>query len=152
MIVRSFLKLRWGATALLLSSLVGCGLLSTLPGQAPVAVNAPGAMPDPGASPPVSWQRPKATWTPASWTDLPGWEQDRVQDWWPALWRGCIKPAAPWVPLCAEVRKLGPQWGAQVQDGFVRQWMQSRLRPWRVSALDGRRIDKVTARPLNIVH
>ena len=138
MIVRSFLKLRWGATALLLSSLVGCGLLSTLPGQAPVAVNAPGAMPDPGASPPVSWQRPKATWTPASWTDLPGWEQDRVQDWWPALWRGCIKPAAPWVPLCAEVRKLGPQWGAQVQDGFVRQWMQSRLRPWRVSALDGR--------------
>ena len=110
MIVRSFLKLRWGATALLLSSLVGCGLLSTLPGQAPVAVNAPGAMPDPGASPPVSWQRPKATWTPASWTDLPGWEQDRVQDWWPALWRGCIKPAAPWVPLCAEVRKLGVEW------------------------------------------
>ena len=95
---------------------------------------APGA---PGSAP-VTWQRPKSTWTAASWAELPGWEQDPVQEWWPALWRGCVKPAAAWAPVCAEVRKLGPQWGTQVQDGFVRQWVQSRLQPWRVSSPDGR--------------
>jgi membrane-bound lytic murein transglycosylase A len=120
---------------------MGCGLLTPTPRETPAPVEghevAPGTPSTPGAAP-VTWPRGKSTWTAAQWSELPGWEQDRAQEWWPALWRGCVKPAAVWAPVCAEVRKLGPQWGTQVQDGFVRQWVQSRLQPWRVSSPDGR--------------
>lgn len=117
---------------------MGCSLMVSAPRETPAPVDSSGVGPGATASSPQSWQRPKSTWTAARWADLPGWEQDRVQEWWPALWRGCVKPSAAWTQLCAEVRKLGPQWGEKVQDGFVRQWVQSRLQPWRVSAPDGR--------------
>lgn len=81
--------------------------------------------------------RPKAHWLPAQWSDLPGWDNDRIRDWWPALWKGCAKPAPGWAGVCTEVKKLGADWGQQVDDGFVRQWVQSQFRPWRVTALDG---------------
>ena len=81
--------------------------------------------------------RPKAHWVPAEWADLPGWDKDQVRNWWPALWKGCAKPAPAWVSVCADVKRLGADWGQQVDDGFVRQWVQSQLRPWRVAAMDG---------------
>ncbi|WP_243738628.1 murein transglycosylase A [Aquabacterium commune] len=81
--------------------------------------------------------RTKARWTQASWRDLPGWESDRSSAWWPALAKGCAKPAPAWAKLCEEVRRLGADWGHRVGDGFVRQWVESHFEPWRVTALDG---------------
>lgn len=81
--------------------------------------------------------RPKSRWVQVSWQDLPGWEQDRVSEWWPALVKGCVRPAAGWVTLCEEVRRLGPDWGQRVDDGFVRQWLETQLQPWRVMPLEG---------------
>lgn len=81
--------------------------------------------------------RPKSRWVQANWQDLPGWEQDRVSEWWPALVKGCVRPAAGWAPLCEEVRRLGPDWGQRVDDGFVRQWLETQLQPWRVMPLEG---------------
>ena len=88
--------------------------------------------------------RPKAHWLPAQWDDLPGWQADSVSDWWPALWKGCVKPAAAWVTVCTEVKKLGADWGQRVDDGFVRQWVQSQFRPWRVTTVDGGRSGLMT--------
>ena len=129
----------WLALALIVGSLAGCGSWLHLP-RAP---EAPRARPAPTAPPtgPLadgSVQRTKSRWVPAQWADLPGWQTDPVSDWWPALHRGCARPAHPdWTALCTEVRRLGPQWGAQMGDDLLRQWVQSQLSPWRVEGPDG---------------
>lgn len=82
-------------------------------------------------------QRPKSQWVAADWRDLPGWDDEAAGEWWPALHRSCARPHASWLALCTEVRRLGVAWGSQVGDGFVRQWLQGQLRPWRVVGLDG---------------
>jgi membrane-bound lytic murein transglycosylase A len=130
-------------TGLIVGNLIGCGMLPwvhTKSSGAPIVTIA-----RPPAAGTVQAQadgsgrllRPKARWIPATWQDLPGWHNDRVSEWWPALWKSCLKPAASWGNVCAEVKKLGPDWGKQVDDGFVRQWIQSKLQPWRVSTLEG---------------
>lgn len=81
--------------------------------------------------------RAKARWVQAGWSDLPGWQADRLGQWWPALVKGCGKPAAGWHKLCDEARRLGPDWGERVGDDFVRQWVETQLQPWRVTSLDG---------------
>ena len=81
--------------------------------------------------------RAKARWVQAGWSDLPGWQADRLGQWWPALVKGCGKPAAGWQKLCDEARRLGPDWGERVGDDFVRQWVETQLQPWRVTSLDG---------------
>lgn len=81
--------------------------------------------------------RAKARWVQAGWSDLPGWQADRLGQWWPALVKGCAKPSAGWHKLCDEARRLGPDWGERVGDDFVRQWVETQLQPWRVTSLDG---------------
>ncbi len=130
-------------TGLIVGSLTGCGMLPgahTRTSGAPIVTVV--RAPTPGTVQPQAdgrggLLRPKARWIPAQWPDLPGWDNDRVSEWWPALWKGCQKPAAGWAHVCAEVKKLGAGWGQQVDDGFVRQWIQSQLQPWRVTTLDG---------------
>ncbi len=139
---------RLAQAALIVGSLVGtlsgCGMLSTMktPDTAAPPLPSTARVPAPGTPLPQTdgsggLLRPKARWLPAQWSELPGWESDRVSEWWPALWKGCSRPASAWVRVCADVKRLGPDWGRQVGDGFVRQWVQSQLRPWRVTGLDG---------------
>jgi membrane-bound lytic murein transglycosylase A len=105
-------------------------------GSAPIEQARP-----PTALPPVaegpSLLRAKARWVQASWGDLPGWQADRHGEWWPALVKGCERPAAGWQRLCEEARRLGADWGQRVGDGFVREWIETQLQPWRVTTLDG---------------
>ncbi|HEX5356800.1 MAG TPA: MltA domain-containing protein [Aquabacterium sp.] len=130
-------------TGLIVGSLSGCGMLPwvhTRGSGAPIVTipqpPAPGTVqPQPDGT--GGLLRPKAHWMPAQWNDLPGWQTDRISDWWPALWKSCQKPASGWTNVCAEVKKLGASWGQQVDDGFVRQWVQSQLQPWRVTTLEG---------------
>ena len=89
---------------------------------------APASEPAP-ASPIV---RPNARWVPAAWADLPGWQADRTLELWPALLRGCDRPAAGWARLCMAAARLPPQ-----SDADARAWLQQQLRPYRVEALDG---------------
>ncbi len=130
---------RWALTLLLVGGLGACTSVSLVNQR-----HAPAPTTDrssnggkPQAIVPGAMVRTKAQWEPAQWSDLPGWDSDTLQDWWPALYRSCAKPAAAWGSVCAEVKKLGPGWGQQVQSDFVRQWVQGRLQPWRVSSLDG---------------
>lgn len=135
--------LQGAASVIAVASLVACSTSPRLDRPAaPIQDNSRTTPAADATTPPLdlslAWPRGKAQWLPARWEDLPGWEADRLQEWWPALWRSCQKPAAGWQQVCTDVRKLGPQWGQQVDDGFVRQWVQSRLQPWRVVSADGR--------------
>ncbi|WP_374258259.1 murein transglycosylase A [Aquabacterium sp.] len=135
--------LQGAASVIAVASLVACSTSPRLDRPAaPIQDNSRTTPAADATTPPLdlslAWPRGKAQWLPARWEDLPGWETDRLQEWWPALWRSCQKPAAGWQQVCTDVRKLGPQWGQQVDDGFVRQWVQSRLQPWRVVSIDGR--------------
>lgn len=135
--------LQGAASVIAVASLVACSTSPRLDRPAaPIQDNSRTTPAADATTPPLdlslAWPRGKAQWLPARWEDLPGWETDRLQEWWPALWRSCQKPAAGWQQVCTDVRKLGPQWGQQVDDGFVRQWVQSRLQPWRVVSADGR--------------
>jgi len=130
-------------TGFIVGSLSACGMLPWVQTQrsgAPIVSAA--RLPAPGSTTPQpdgsgGLLRPKAHWMPAQWSELPGWSDDRVSEWWPALWKSCVKPAAGWATVCADVKKLGANWGQEVDDGFVRQWVQSQLKPWRVTTLDG---------------
>jgi membrane-bound lytic murein transglycosylase A len=144
MIVRPLKPGRTGLLAAIVGTLAACTSVPLPPPQKPAPVvtstpSPPPAVPMPGRTGPIpgALQRTKSQWAPARWEELPGWETDRIREWWPAMHRSCLKPVNGWAGLCTEVRRLGPAWGGQVDDGFVRQWVQGHLQPWRVVGLDG---------------
>ena len=47
-------------------------------------------------SPPRRSSRPRARWVAARWSDLPGWDGDRLAELWPAFLRSCERPAPAW--------------------------------------------------------
>ena len=119
--------------AAILGGLAACSspppLLPTPPADKPAATEpAPVPLPD------GTLQRPNARWVPARWADLPGWEADRSTELWPALLRGCERPAPGWAAVCAQARAaVTPAFS----DEAARTWMQQRLQPYRVEALTG---------------
>lgn len=71
---------------------------------------------------------------PARWEDLPGWSGERGSELWPALLRGCERPAPGWGAVCAEARlAVLPSFS----DAAAREWLEQRLQPYRVEAPDG---------------
>jgi membrane-bound lytic murein transglycosylase A len=131
--------------ALILGVLAAC---STAPREAPAPVAdraPPAAAPTAptAATPPVvpgtPLLRARSRWVPADWSELPGWDADAQAELWPALLRGCERPAAEWLRFCAEARKASP-----AGDAAVRAWLQQRLAPYRVESLDGQAEGLVT--------
>jgi membrane-bound lytic murein transglycosylase A len=127
--------------ALILGLMVAC---ADAPQRAPAPVESrsPGATPpSPAAPAPVATpagptiQRPQSRWVAARWSELPGWEQDRSAELWPALLRGCERPVPGWAVLCTQARGAAAATGWN--DDAARGWLQQRLQPWRVEALDG---------------
>jgi membrane-bound lytic murein transglycosylase A len=78
-------------------------------------------------------ERPRARWVAVRWSDLPGWDGDRLADFWAALMRSCERPAPAWLDACAKARQIGATAAA---DGATREWLQRQLRPYRVESLD----------------
>jgi membrane-bound lytic murein transglycosylase A len=123
------------AGALAAAALAGCGLFGPPP-PAPPALPRPGpdaggaARPDAPAGQAVV--RGKARWVAARFSDLPGWERDRLAEWWTALLRSCERPAPGWSALCAEALLRPP-----ADDEATRAWLAERLSPWRVESLEG---------------
>lgn len=135
------------AAAAILGALAGCALP---PGQPPAPVGearpavpgAPGTGPAPvlpGAAAGPVLERGGARWVPVSWTELPGWTEDRSAELWPALLAGCAKPAAPWTVLCQRATRFTP-----ADDGFARQFLQQELQPYRIEAPDGNPVGLAT--------
>jgi membrane-bound lytic murein transglycosylase A len=69
---------------------------------------------------------------PASYADLPGWNDDRVRDTYGALTRSCERPTPVFTAFCAELKRA-----PAADDSFLREWLMQRLQPYRVEAADG---------------
>lgn len=83
--------------------------------------------------PPAAFSR---VLTPADWRDLPGWQQDRHAAAWPAFVQSCRgllrrAHAAHWRALCSDIDQVDGK-----SDAAVRQFFESRLRPYAVSTAD----------------
>jgi membrane-bound lytic murein transglycosylase A len=80
--------------------------------------------------------RPGARWVAVTWADLPGWSGDRTREAWVALQRSCERPVPEaqraWQRVCAEALRHQPP-----DDDAARAWLEQRLAPYRVLALDG---------------
>ncbi len=104
--------------------------------QSPAPVAASPAMPEaPPVTPPQPGDallRPKSRWVPVDWSELPGWDQDSLDQAWPAQVRSCLRPHPAFAPLCPEIRQL-----AGAEPAEQRRWMMQRLRPYRVQDLHG---------------
>ena len=72
----------------------------------------------------------KSRWIAVPWTQLPGFGRDTLHEAWNAWLRSCERPAAAFVALCPEVRRLS----IGSADEQLK-WMTSRLQPYRVEAL-----------------
>ena len=105
------------------------------------AAAAPGAAAASPASPANPWlaaanptalQRPRARWVPVTWSQLPGWADDRATELWPALQAGCARPATGWADVCARALAFNPP-----DDGFARDFLQRELQPYRVESPEG---------------
>jgi len=104
------------------SSAPSSGAEPALPGSRPA---------DSGPLPPALVQG-KSRWVPVRWAELPGFEDDQLSDAWNAWLKSCERPGPKFAPLCSEVRRLSIATGEQQRD-----WMMSRLQPYRVETPQG---------------
>lgn len=139
------MSLRWlhaGMVALLVATLVGCGSTrrasvsdygrpypaARVPADAPRASGSLAGTP----GTPSPHQSYRSRWVAASWSDVPGWQNDTLQDAWNAWLQNCERPGPLFATLCKDVRQL-----MLGSDDDRRLWMMSHLQPYRVEALDG---------------
>jgi membrane-bound lytic murein transglycosylase A len=87
----------------------------------------------------------KPVFTPVAWTELPGWNADRVDAAWPAFRIGCRALLAE--PMSQPLWQ-GPCSASERVDGAspanVRNFFEEHFSPYRVSAADGRDSGLVT--------
>ena len=126
----------------LVASLVGCGSTHRAPvsdfGRPYPAARAPSDTPRASGSlagtpgTPNPQQSYRSRWVAASWNEVPGWQNDLLQDAWNAWLQNCERPGPLFAPLCKDVRQL-----MLGSDDDRRLWMMSHLQPYRVESLDG---------------
>ncbi len=118
----------------ILGALAACSTTPLPPSPAPLQDKPPfpiAAPAVPSAPSPATLLRTRSRWIAVDWLDLPGWYDDRTAELWPALLRGCDKPAPEWLRLCAEARKTAP-----ASDAAARDWLQQHLQPYRIESPD----------------
>ena len=95
------------------------------------AVGATGALAGmPGTPSPT--QPGRSRWVPVSWSDLPGWNDDDLQDAWNAWLQNCARPGPLLAPLCQQARAL-----SLASDDERRLWMMAQFQPYRVEGPQG---------------
>ena len=127
---------------LAIATLVGCGSTRRAPvsdyGRPYPAARAPADAPRASGSlagtpgTPNPQQSYRSRWVAASWNDVPGWQNDNLQDAWNAWLQNCERPGPLFAPLCKDVRQL-----MLGSDDDRRLWMMSHLQPYRVESLEG---------------
>ena len=136
--IHSIARFRSLAHAVMATMLV-CGCV-TVPPPAPLPVVPPA--PAPVAVPEAAG--PRVVFTPAAWSELPGWTEDRIDDAWPALLVGCRAlvadpKGAVWRAPCAEAAT------ADIRDtAAARAFFERHFSAWKVAYPDGRDIGLVT--------
>ena len=122
---------------------LAAGCVSVAPEIAPPPVVPPVTVP-PVAPPPVPSL--PASYRPVTFSALPGWSEDRVQDAWPAFRVGCtalVKPEAAtralWSAVCAAADAVDASNPAAIRAFFV-----VHFSPYEVVTADGRTDGTVT--------
>ncbi len=127
-----------GRAARLVAVAVLSACSSTPPAPTPPAATAPKASTAPAAPAlrddlaTATIERPRARWVAVRWSDLPGWSDDRVGEFWTAFLRSCERPQPPWLEACAKARQATPLMG----DAPLRDWLERELRPYRIESLE----------------
>ena len=101
------------------------------------ALVACGTVPDKGKARPVASEGRFPThghsrWVLADWTDLPGFQEDSLNEAWNAWLKSCELPSTVFAPLCSQIRRLSISSATE-----QRQWMMDRLQPYRVEPVSG---------------
>jgi membrane-bound lytic murein transglycosylase A len=99
-------------------------------GKPPTATEATASLST--AAPPLL--RARSRWVPVNFSELPGWEQDRSAELWPALLRSCERPAPEWLRLCGQARAASL---LNASDDSTREWLQQNLQAYRIESLSG---------------
>ena len=81
---------------------------------------------------PSPQQAYRSRWVSVSWSELPGWQDDDLQDAWNAWLQNCARPGPLFGPLCQTARAL-----SLGTDDDRRLWMMAHFQPYRVESLDG---------------
>lgn len=102
---------------------------SSVPSGVPAAA---GSRPGDSGPLPAPIVQGKSRWVPVRWAELPGFEEDQLFEAWNAWLKSCERPGPVFAPLCGEVRRLSIA-SAEEQ----RNWMVSRLQPYRVESPQG---------------
>jgi membrane-bound lytic murein transglycosylase A len=68
-----------------------------------------------------------------AYTELPGWDADRLTEAWPALRRGCVRPPTAWAAFCKQAVAIG-----EPGDAALRSWLEQRLQAYRVESPEAR--------------
>ncbi len=108
------------------------------PGAVTPGVTTPSSALPPAAQAPVIPPVPgtllqlKSRWIPVPWSELPGFDNDRLFEAWNAWIKSCERPGPALASLCSEVRRL-----SIAGEPEQRAWMVSRLQPYRVESLQG---------------
>ena len=145
---------RWqraGILGSLLLALAACGVspprptgMPEAPPQAPGAA-APAPTPTPGESlldsglETAPRARGPARWVPVGWDTLPGLEQDRLAELWPALRTSCSRPPPGWSEFCARALLQPP-----ADHRAARVFLQTWLRPWQLQTQAGQAVGLAT--------
>jgi len=95
----------------------------------PPAPPAPTPPPTPAPAP-----RPTAQLTPVRYADLPGWQDDAIEDAWPALLHSCraLRNRPAWQKACAGVNDI-----AAADRGAQRAFIETRFAPQRLADSSG---------------
>ena len=115
-------------------------LLSGCSRPPPARVITPPAPPRPPAAPAATpMAQPKSRWVPVAWHELPGFDEDPLNEAWPAWLRSCERPAAAWRPLCPQVRQL-----ADAPLASRQAWVREHLQAYRVESLQSEPVGLLT--------
>lgn len=79
-------------------------------------------------------ERPKARWIPADFDTLPGWGEDALAEWWPALRQSCVRPAAGWHRVCEQVVTRSSH---DFDMAWLRPWIERTFQVYRVETPQG---------------
>ncbi|WP_240538576.1 murein transglycosylase A [Rhodoferax sp. PAMC 29310] len=102
------------------------------PLPAPVSAPLPVSAPEDIGPLPAEILQAKSRWTPVRWAELPGFEEDALHEAWNAWIKSCERPGPVFATLCGDVRRLSIG-----EASAQRQWMRTRLQPYRVDPIDG---------------
>ena len=123
-------------TLALTALLAGCGVLQSPRTDAPAPVE--DRRPDlrlstePVPLPPGGLARARSHWIPSDFAELPGWRNDRLMEWLPALRQSCSVAGEAWRGLCAQLIN------ARLSDeASTRRWLEEHLQVFRIESPEG---------------